>query len=229
MRMRKLLLFFLTASNVPALTGLELVHFQNVRGHGLAVFYSRRRSRSSSRTMGNVRHEQPIGHPLPEILQHGRLTARHRDREHLALSGPELDDVSAVPSRRPTTGSSMKMHTSRSRISPACGAGSTRPRTTPCRRSSAHIRSFACERSILTGGSSISCPDLHRETLVRAALSLPLAALMHDPRAFPRGDPRRRPAHHRTSRPMLFRKKSRGLPSIRSNQNSGASTGSFPS
>jgi hypothetical protein len=30
-----------TASNVPALTGLELVHFQNVRGHGLAVFYSR--------------------------------------------------------------------------------------------------------------------------------------------------------------------------------------------
>jgi hypothetical protein len=30
-----------TASNVPALTGLEFVHFQNVSGHGLAVFYSR--------------------------------------------------------------------------------------------------------------------------------------------------------------------------------------------
>jgi hypothetical protein len=39
MRMRDAIIQ--AASRVPALTGLEFVHFQNVRGHGLAVFYSR--------------------------------------------------------------------------------------------------------------------------------------------------------------------------------------------
>jgi ABC-type uncharacterized transport system substrate-binding protein len=44
----------------------------------------------------HVRDEQPVRHALLEIPDHGRLAPRDRDRQRLALSGPELDHVGAV-------------------------------------------------------------------------------------------------------------------------------------
>src|SRR5262249_16385008 len=44
----------------------------------------------------NIRHEKSVWHPLLEIPDHVRLASRYRDRQHIALGGPELDDVGAV-------------------------------------------------------------------------------------------------------------------------------------
>jgi hypothetical protein len=40
--------------------------------------------------------KQPIGHPLLEVPDHMRLASWDRDRQHVALRGPELDNVGAV-------------------------------------------------------------------------------------------------------------------------------------
>jgi hypothetical protein len=46
-----------------------------------------------------LRHEQPIGHPLLEVLQHRRLVPWYRDRKRLACGRPKFDDVCAVSLR----------------------------------------------------------------------------------------------------------------------------------
>jgi hypothetical protein len=44
----------------------------------------------------NIRHEQPVGHTLLEVLQHPGLPNRHADRQGLAIGCLELDYVCAV-------------------------------------------------------------------------------------------------------------------------------------
>jgi hypothetical protein len=44
----------------------------------------------------HVRHEQPIGHSLLEVFEHAGLSSWHADRQRLAVSGPEFDDIGAV-------------------------------------------------------------------------------------------------------------------------------------
>src|SRR5262245_42848686 len=43
-----------------------------------------------------VRHEQTVRHTLLEVPNHCGFVSGDRDRQHLAISGPELDNVSAV-------------------------------------------------------------------------------------------------------------------------------------
>src|SRR5262245_43223565 len=45
---------------------------------------------------GLVRHEQTVRHTLLEVPNHCGFVSGDRDRQHLAISGPELDNVSAV-------------------------------------------------------------------------------------------------------------------------------------
>src|SRR5262245_13738338 len=45
---------------------------------------------------GLVRHEQTVRHPLLEVPDDRGLVSGNRNRQHFAISGPELDDVSAV-------------------------------------------------------------------------------------------------------------------------------------
>jgi hypothetical protein len=44
----------------------------------------------------NIRHVQPVGHPLLEAPDDMRLAPRDRDRQHIAFGGPELDDIAVV-------------------------------------------------------------------------------------------------------------------------------------
>src|SRR5262249_41220792 len=44
----------------------------------------------------HVRHEQPLGHALPEVAHDVRLAPWDRDRPHGAIGGPDLDDVGPV-------------------------------------------------------------------------------------------------------------------------------------
>jgi hypothetical protein len=39
-----------------------------------------------------LRHEQPLGHPLLEMLQYRRLVSLYRDRERLASGCPKRDN-----------------------------------------------------------------------------------------------------------------------------------------
>jgi hypothetical protein len=52
--------------------------------------------RVTRRALPILRHERPVRHPLLKVPDHVRLAARDRDRQRLALGGPELHHTGAV-------------------------------------------------------------------------------------------------------------------------------------
>src|SRR5262245_50985432 len=47
-------------------------------------------------TDGVIWHDQTVQHAFLEMLDHSRLASRDQDRQHIAISRPEFDNVSAV-------------------------------------------------------------------------------------------------------------------------------------
>src|SRR5947209_8101434 len=64
-----------------------------VRFSGLAWSVARARN---SAPAACARHKQAVGHPLLKVPDYMRLGSRDRDREHVAVGGPELDHVATI-------------------------------------------------------------------------------------------------------------------------------------
>jgi hypothetical protein len=44
----------------------------------------------------NIRHEQPVAHALLKVPDHMCLGSWDGDRQHVAVGGPELDDIRSI-------------------------------------------------------------------------------------------------------------------------------------